>query len=49
MKNQLQNDSWRYRLVVALSGQSTAEVLIALGSAAVTGSASLLVPFPLNR
>ena len=49
MKNQLHNDTWLYRLVLALSRQSTPEVFIALGSTAVTGLASLLVPFPLNR
>lgn len=66
MKNQLQNDIWLYRLVVAvlgltvvvsitgaivlaLSGQSTPEVLVALGSAAIGGLAGLLAPSPLNR
>ena len=66
MRNQLQNDIWLYRLVVAvlglivvgsitgaiplaLSGQSTPEVLVALGSAAIASLAGRLAPFPLNR
>ena len=36
-------------IVLALSGQSTPEVLIALGSAAIGGLAGLLAPSPLNR
>jgi hypothetical protein len=66
MRNQLQNDIWLYRLVVAvlgstvvgsitgaivlaLSGLSTPEVLVALGSAAIGSLAGRLAPFPLNR
>ena len=66
MRNQLQNDIWLYRLVVAvlgstvvgsitgaivlaLGGQSTPEVLVALGSAAIGSLAGRLAPFPLNR
>ena len=48
MKNQLQNDMWLYRLTLALSKQSTPEVLVALGSAAIGGLAGLLAPSPLN-
>ena len=36
-------------ILLALSGQSTPEVLIALGSAAIGGLAGLLAPSPLNR
>lgn len=36
-------------IVLALSGQSTPEVLVALGSAAIGGLAGLLAPSPLNR
>lgn len=53
MKTQLQNEFWLFRLVgavpLALRGQSTPEVIVGLGSAATTGVARLLVPFPLNR
>jgi hypothetical protein len=36
-------------IVLALSGQSTPEVLVALGSAAIGGLAGPLAPSPLNR
>ena len=36
-------------IVLALGGQSTPEVLVALGSAAIGGPAGLLAPSPLNR
>jgi hypothetical protein len=36
-------------IVLAMTGQSTPEVLIALGSAAIGGLAGLLAPSPLNR
>ena len=36
-------------IALAMSGQSTPEVLIALGSAAIGGLAGLLAPSPLNR
>ena len=36
-------------IVLALGGQSTPEVLVALGSAAIGGLAGLLAPSPLNR
>lgn len=36
-------------IVLALSGQSTPEVLVALGSAAIGGLAGLLAPSPFNR
>lgn len=47
MKNQLLKEFQLYRF--AWSGQSTPEVIVALGSAATAGMAWLLVPFPLNR
>jgi hypothetical protein len=58
MKNHSQNDIWLYRIVVAsvvgaivlaLSGASTPEVIVALGSAAIGGLACLLAPSPMNR
>lgn len=36
-------------IVLAKTGQSTPEVLIALGSAAIGGLAGLLAPSPLHR
>jgi hypothetical protein len=36
-------------ILLAMTGQSTPEVLIALGSAAIGGLAGLLAPSPLNR
>jgi hypothetical protein len=36
-------------LVLALSGQSTPEVIVALGSAAIGGLGGLLTPSPLNK
>jgi hypothetical protein len=36
-------------IVLALGGQSTPEVLVALGSAAIGGLAGPLAPSPLNR
>jgi hypothetical protein len=36
-------------IVLALSGQSKPEVLVALGSAAIGGLAGLLAPSPFNR
>lgn len=36
-------------ILLALSGLSTPEVLVALGSAAIGGLAGLLAPSPLNR
>ena len=36
-------------IVLAMTGQSTPEVLVALGSAAIGGLAGLLAPSPLNR
>lgn len=36
-------------IVLTLSGQSTPEVIVALGSAAIGGLAGLLAPSPLNR
>ena len=36
-------------IALAMSGQSTPEVLVALGSAAIGGLAGLLAPSPLNR
>jgi hypothetical protein len=36
-------------ILLALSGQSTPEVLVALGSAAIGGLAGLLAPSPFNR
>ena len=36
-------------IVLALSGQSKPEVLVALGSAAIGGLDGLLAPSPLNR
>jgi hypothetical protein len=36
-------------IFLALSGQSTPEVLVALGSAAIGGLAGLLAPSPFNR
>jgi hypothetical protein len=36
-------------IVLAMSGYSTPEVLVALGSAAIGGLAGLLAPSPLNR
>jgi hypothetical protein len=36
-------------IMLALAGQSTPEVLVALGSAAVGGLAGLLAPSPLHR
>ncbi len=36
-------------IVLALSGESTPEVIVALGSAAIGGLAGLLAPSPLNR
>lgn len=58
MNNQLHNDIWLYRIaavstigaiVSALSGQSTSEVMVALGLAAIGGVARLLAPLPLNQ
>ena len=58
MKNHSQNDIWLYRIVVGslfgaivltLSGASTPEVIVALGSAAIGGLAGLLAPSPMNR
>jgi hypothetical protein len=36
-------------IVLTLSGESTPEVIVALGSAAIGGLAGLLAPSPLNR
>jgi uncharacterized membrane protein YbhN (UPF0104 family) len=36
-------------IVLAMTGQSTPEVLVALGSAAIGGLAGFLVPTPSNR
>ena len=36
-------------IVLTLSGQSTLEVIVALGSAAIGGLAGLLAPSPINR
>jgi hypothetical protein len=36
-------------ILLALSGQSTPEVLVALGSAAIGGLGGLLAPSPFNR
>ena len=36
-------------IVLAMTGQSTPEVIVALGSAAIGGLAGLLAPSPLNR
>ena len=36
-------------IVLAMAGQSTPEVIVALGSAAIGGLAGLLTPSPLNR
>ena len=36
-------------IALALMGQSTPEVIVALGSAAIGGLAGLLAPSPLNR
>ncbi len=47
MKNQMLKEFQLYRFT--LSGQSTPEVIVALGPAATAGVAWLLVPFPLNR
>ena len=49
MKNQLHNDICVSVIVLALSGQSPAEGIVALGSAAIGGLAGLLAPSPLNR
>ena len=35
--------------LVAMTGESTPEVMVALGSAAIGGLAGLLAPSPLNR
>ena len=36
-------------IALTLSGQSTPEVIVALGSAAIGGLAGLLAPSPMNR
>jgi hypothetical protein len=36
-------------IVLTLSGASTPEVIVALGSAAIGGLAGLLAPSPMNR
>lgn len=36
-------------LALAMAGQSTPEVIVALGSAAIGGLAGLLAPSPMNR
>ena len=36
-------------IVLAMSGQSTPEAIVVLGSAAIGGLAGLLAPSPLNR
>jgi hypothetical protein len=36
-------------IVLAMAGQSTPEVIVALGSAAIGGLAGLLSPSPMNR
>jgi hypothetical protein len=36
-------------IALAMTGQSTPEVIVALGSAAIGGLAGLLAPSPLNR
>jgi len=36
-------------IVLAMTGQSTPEVIVALGSAAIGGLAGLLAPSPVNR
>ena len=36
-------------ILLTLSGESTPEVIVALGSAAIGGLAGLLAPSPLNR
>jgi hypothetical protein len=49
MKKQLHNDFRLYRIRLALSGQSTPAVVVALGSAASGGLAGLSAPFPFTR
>lgn len=59
MNKRMEKDIWLYRIMVvasvvgaialALMGQSTPEVIVALGSAAIGGLAGLLAPSPLNR
>lgn len=36
-------------IALAMAGQSTPEVIVALGSAAIGGLAGLLAPSPINR
>ncbi|MCI0550085.1 MAG: hypothetical protein L0287_03950 [Anaerolineae bacterium] len=36
-------------IILAMTGRSTPEVIVALGSAAIGGLAGLLAPSPLNR
>jgi hypothetical protein len=36
-------------IALAMTGQSTPEVIVALGSAAIGGLAGLLAPSPMNR
>jgi hypothetical protein len=49
----LYNDIWPYRLVdvivLTLSEESILEVIVALGSAAISGLAGLLAPSSLDR
>jgi hypothetical protein len=51
MKNHLHNETWLYRIVVALSRQSTPEVCVAVafGSAVIGGLAGLLAPSLIYR
>ena len=53
MNNKLKknNDKWLYRIAItlAMTGQSTSEVIVALRSAAISGLAGLLAPSLLNR
>lgn len=59
MKNHLHNDMWLYYITMmasmvgailqALTGKSTPEVNVALGSAANGGFVGLLAPVPINR
>ena len=59
MKNSKEHAVWLYRIIVLalgliliaieLAGQSTPEVLVTLGSAAIGGLAGFLVPTHLDR
>ena len=48
MKNRFYNYSRMYCIVLALRGQLTPEVLVALGSAAIVGVTGLLAASPLS-